>query len=53
MGDKMSLNRSELRKKIMIILYQINVYEANNIDYIIDDIIKDIIEVDNEFIKQI
>ncbi len=53
MGDKMSLNRSELRKKIMIILYQINVYEANNIDYIIDDIIKDIIEVDNEFVKDI
>ena len=31
------LTRSDLRKNIMTILYQINVYKANRIDYEIDD----------------
>lgn len=47
------LNRSELRKKIMTILYQINVYETNKIDYKIEDVIKEVIEIDNEFVKDI
>lgn len=46
-------NRSELRKKIMTILYQINVYDKNKISYNIDDIIKEILEIDNEFVKEI
>lgn len=45
------LNRSELRKKIMTILYQINIYEKNKIAYNIDDIIKEAMEIDNEFVK--
>ena len=49
----MNLNRSELRKKIMTILYQINVYETNKIDYKIEDVIKEVIEIDNEFVKDI
>ena len=36
------LTRSELREKIMTILYQINVYSANKIDYNVEDIIKEI-----------
>lgn len=46
------LNRSELRKKIMTILYQINVYQNNKIEYDIDAIIKEVLEIDNEFVKE-
>ena len=49
----MSLNRSELRVKIMTILYQINVYEKNKIEYNVDDVIKEVIEIDNEFVKEV
>lgn len=44
-------NRSELRKKIMTILYQISVYEKGKIEYNVEDIIKEVSEIDNEFIK--
>ena len=49
----MTLNRSELRKKIMTILYQINVYEGNDVKYQVDEVIKDVIDIDNEFVKEI
>lgn len=45
------LTRSELRKKIMTILYQINVYESNNIKYDINSVIKESLEIDNDFVK--
>lgn len=48
----MELNRSELRKKIMTILYQISVYEKNKIDYQVDQVIKEVLEIDNEFVKE-
>jgi N utilization substance protein B len=44
-------NRSELRKKIMTILYQINIYEQNKIEYDIEKVIKEVSEIENEFIK--
>lgn len=47
------LTRSELRKKIMTILYQINVYDINKMEYNVDDIIKEVLEIDNEFVKDI
>lgn len=47
------LNRSELRKKIMTILYQMNVYEKNNITYDVNEIIKEVVEIDNEFVKEV
>lgn len=46
------LNRTELRKIIMTILYQINVYNKNNIKYEIDEVIKESLEIDNEFVKE-
>lgn len=49
----MDLTRSELRKKIMTILYQINVYDTNKVEYDIESIIKDVLEIDNEFVKDI
>ena len=45
------VNRSELRKKIMTILYQISIYEQNKIEYDTDKIIKEASEIENEFIK--
>ena len=47
------LTRSELRKNIMTILYQINVYGANKIDYDVDYVIKEVNPIDNEFVKDI
>ena len=47
------LTRSELRKNIMTILYQINLYTLNKIDYNIDDVIKEVNPIDNEFVKDI
>lgn len=46
------LNRSELRVKIMTILYQISIYEKNKIDYKLDEIFKEVLEIDNEFVKE-
>ena len=47
------LTRSELREKIMTILYQINVYSAKKIDYNVEDIIKEVNPIDNEFVKDV
>ena len=49
----MSLNRSELRVKIMTILYQINVYETNKVDYNVDEVIKSVYDIENEFVKEV
>ena len=45
--------RSELREKIMTILYQIDLYKNNKIDYDIDSVIKENCDIDNEFVKTI
>ena len=47
------MNRSELREKIMTILYQKNVYDKNKIKYQIDDIMKEVTPIENEFVKEI
>lgn len=49
----MTLNRSELREKCMIILYQNDIMKSNKIESDINDIIKDNLEIDNEFVKDI
>ena len=48
----MELNRSELKKKIMTILYKINICEQNKIKYDVNDLIKNILEIDNDFVKE-
>lgn len=48
-----ALTRSELREKIMTILYQINVYSINKIEYDVDSIIKEVNPIDNEFVKDV
>jgi len=47
----MTLNRSELREKCMIILYQIDILKTNKMIVEIDEVIKNNMEIDNEFIK--
>ena len=46
-------NRSELRKEIMTILYQISIYEKGKIPYQIDSIMKDVVSVSNDFVKDV
>lgn len=47
------LNRSELRKKAMTVLYQINVYKNNKMEFDINNIIKEVMEIENEFVKEL
>ena len=37
----------------MTILYQINMYKKNKIEYNVDDVIKEVVEIDSEFVKEI
>lgn len=48
----MAVTRSELREKIMTILYQISLYKTNRIEYNIDDVISENMEIENEFVKE-
>ena len=45
------MNRSELRKKIMTILYQMFLYDTNNINYEVEDVIKESCEIENDFVN--
>ncbi len=49
----MEHKRSELREKAMIILYQIEIRKQNKIDYNLDEIIKENLSVDNEFVREL
>lgn len=49
----MQLTRSELRVKVMTILYQIDIYKQNKIPYDIEACIKENLEIENEFVKEI
>ncbi len=49
----MQLNRSELREKIMTILYQISVYTQNNTPYEVEYVINENLDIENEFVKEI
>ncbi len=49
----MAYTRSYLREKAMIIIYQISIDEENKIDYDLDAKIRENLEVDNEFVKEI
>lgn len=47
------MNRSELRNIIMTILYQINVYNKSKMIYDIEEVIKENLDIDNEFVKNV
>lgn len=48
----MQYNRSKSRIIIMTILYQIAAYEKNKMEYNVDNVINENMEIDNEFIKE-
>lgn len=45
------MNRNEARTAIMTILYQIFMYQNNNIDYDVEEVIKENVEINNEFVN--
>lgn len=44
-------NRSELREVIMKVIYQVNILEETKLDYDVQDLIKEQLEVQNEFVN--
>ena len=46
-------SRSELREKIMVILYQIDINRSQHIDYNVEEIINAKLDIDNEFVRNI
>ncbi len=49
----MKKNRSELRNDIVIILYQVGIFKKYKIDYNLEDLIKDLNEVENDFVNEV
>ncbi len=49
----MQKTRSELRNIIMTILYQLEIYEERNMDYRVEEIIKDNIEIESDFVNSV
>ena len=49
----MSKTRSELREKAMVILYQMDILKSQKIDFNIENLISENLEVDNEFVRNL
>ena len=49
----MKLTRTQAREKIMIILYQIDFYVKSNISFDLDEVIKENLEIDNKYVRDI
>lgn len=49
----MKLTRTQAREKIMIILYQIDIYVKENISFDIDEVIKENLDMDNKYVRDI
>lgn len=48
----MKQTRSELREKIMTILYQTFMYQTNKIEFTVEGLIKEQVEIENEFVNE-
>lgn len=46
-------NRSELREIIMKVLYQVSILEDTKLSYDLEDLIKEQLEVENDFVKTV
>ena len=46
-----NMNRSELREVIIKVLYEVYIYSEKNIDFKLNDLIKEQIEKENDFVK--
>lgn len=44
-------NRSELREIIMKVLYQVNIFKKGNLDYDRKELIKEQLEIENEYVN--
>jgi len=49
----MGKSRSELREKAMVILYQIDIMKSNHVDFNIESLINDNLDVDNDFVRNL
>ena len=49
----MKLNKTEAREKIMIILYQIDLYVKDNIPYDLENVFHENLEMDNKFVRDV
>ena len=45
-------NRNDLREIIMKVLYQVSILEETELDYDINDLIKEQLEIENEFVNE-
>ena len=45
-------NRSELREIIMKVIYQVNILKEGNLDYNIKELIKEQLEIENDFVNE-
>ncbi len=46
-------HRSDLRKKIMTILSQVTVYKKNKMEYDVEEVMREVLPVANEFVTEI
>ena len=49
----MKLTRTEAREKIMVILYQLDFYVKEKIEYNLEDVFKENIEIDNTYVRDV
>lgn len=49
----MGKNRSELREKAMVILYQMDILKSNKVDFNIEELISENLEIDSEFVRNL
>lgn len=49
----MGKTRSELRETAMVILYQIDILKSQKVDFNVESLISDNLEIDNEFVRNI
>lgn len=49
----MNKTRSELREKAMVILYQIDIMKSNKVDFNIEELISENLEIDSDFVRNI
>ena len=49
----MGKTRSELREKAMVILYQLDILKNNSIDYNVENVISENLDIDSEFVRNI
>ena len=52
LGEFNMKNRSELREIIIKVLYQVYIMENGNIEYNLNDLIKEQLEVENDFVNE-